>query len=117
MKKLIVVLVVMALIFGVSGTAFADDMLKKLGRGVANIITCPYEIVRSVGSTSKESGVVAGLTWGMLKGAVDTVKRGAVGVFETVTFPVPVPSDYQPILTDPEFVFEDELAVFKGPTN
>ena len=35
--------------------------------------------------------------------------RAVVGAYEVVTFPIPLPSDYEPILTDPEFFGEEAL--------
>ncbi len=56
---------------------------------------------------SKAHGVPYGVTIGFVQGLAVGVARTAVGVYELATFPIPVPSDYQPILS-PQFSFEPE---------
>jgi putative exosortase-associated protein (TIGR04073 family) len=51
-------------------------------------------------------GIVSGIPKGMVKALV----RSLAGVYEIVTFPLPVPSDYKPIL-EPEFVEIRQFAV------
>ncbi|MGB2600124.1 MAG: exosortase system-associated protein, TIGR04073 family [Candidatus Omnitrophota bacterium] len=113
MKKLISLLVVAGLIFSVPVCAHADDITKgpieKLGRGVANVLTCPFELTKGIGDIKDEYGMFAGLTWGILQGTYNIVKRAVVGVYEIATFPIPFPSDYKPILTDPEFFLQKEI--------
>ena len=53
------------------------------------------------------SGPWAGFTWGLLRGVGYGFIRTAGGVYETVTFPVPAPADYRPIMV-PEYVFLPE---------
>ena len=108
MKRLIVILVIFVLFLSLSPELFADNAAKKLGRGVANVATCPFELAKSMGETNEESGIFAGMTWGVFEGLVGTVKRAAVGVYEVATFPVPLPSQYKPILKDPEFFLDDQ---------
>jgi len=107
MKRFIVFLLIVGLVFSLTAPAYADGPVKKLGRGVANVVTSPFEIFKGMGDTTDEQGIFAGLTWGLFQGTVNLVKRAAVGVFEIATFPIPIPEDYGPILTDPEFFLED----------
>ena len=51
---------------------------------------------------------MAASTWGVLKGIGMSCLRLGVGVYETVTFPIPAPKGYVPILKDPEFMFEEQ---------
>jgi len=113
MRKVVVLMIVAALVISSAGPVFADGPVKKLGRGISNILTSPFELVMGIGDATKENGVMAGLTWGVLKGILGIATRAVVGVYETATFPIPLPADYEPILTDPEFIFEDELALFE----
>ena len=106
MKKALVLFIAIILLLSYQALA-ADGPVKKLGRGVANVATCPLELPKGMGDANAESGIFAGMTWGVLKGAFDTVKRCAVGVYEVATFPVPIPADYKPILDEPEFFMED----------
>jgi putative exosortase-associated protein (TIGR04073 family) len=109
MKKLLVLLVIIGMIFSTTGVVYADYPLKKLGRGLCNVITCPFEIPRKMGEATDESGELAGWTWGLLNGTFWMAIRAFVGVYETATFPIPIPKDYEPILTDPEFFLEEKL--------
>ena len=79
---------------------------RKLGRGVSNVGLGWVEFFKGIQSVGEEKGAWAAVTWGPLYGALNAVKRTAVGVGETVTFPVPGPNQYDPIL-EPEFVLED----------
>ncbi len=79
---------------------------RKLGRGIANVGLGWMDLFKGMQSVGEEKGFWAGVTWGPLYGAVNAVKRTAVGVAETVTFPAPGPNHYQPIL-EPEFVLDD----------
>lgn len=80
---------------------------KKLARGICNMCTFPAELYFKFVEVNDSDGVIAGATWGVMKGAGMSAVRLAVGVYETITFPFPIPKDYMPILTDPEFVGEN----------
>jgi putative exosortase-associated protein (TIGR04073 family) len=86
---------------------YCDDPLKKLGRGISNVGTFPLEVLLQTSRVNTTDGPVAAATWGILKGVGMSVVRLAVGCYEVISFPFPVPEGYQPILTDPEFVFEE----------
>ena len=87
--------------------SYVDGALRKLGRGIANIATCPGELIRTAEAVRVKDGFLASATVGVVKGLVRTVGRGVVGVFEVATFYVEVPADFKPIMK-PEFVFSDE---------
>ena len=107
MRKLLTVLVAVAIISSVMVTpCFAQEPMRKLGRGIANALTGVVEIPKKVFLISKNDNPVLGMTWGLVKGAAVGLLRTAVGVYETVTFPIPAPANYEPMLS-PEFVFED----------
>ncbi|MFQ5952332.1 MAG: exosortase system-associated protein, TIGR04073 family [Candidatus Omnitrophota bacterium] len=108
MKKVVALVVVFGMIMTLAGSAYADDALKKLGRGMANVITCPLEVVKGMDDAKQESGIFAACTWGVIQGSFKTLMRAAVGVYEIATFPIPIPEDYQPILTDPEFFLQKD---------
>jgi putative exosortase-associated protein (TIGR04073 family) len=71
--------------------------------------TFPLELPSQISKTNVTDGPMAAFTWGLLKGVGMTGFRALVGVYETVTFPMPIPERYEPILTDPEFFFEDQI--------
>ncbi|MFH1189126.1 MAG: exosortase system-associated protein, TIGR04073 family [Candidatus Omnitrophota bacterium] len=82
------------------------DPLKKLGRGLSNIMTFPLEIPSQISKTNNSDGPVAALSYGVVKGFVMGIFRAFVGIYEVVSFPLPYPEWYRPILTDPEFMLE-----------
>ena len=110
-NRFIAVSVVVALsLLGVSEPAFAQGtggtgelMLSKLFRGVVNLVTGWIEIPMQMSDTWKLEGPATGLSWGFVKGIGFALGRTAAGAYETVTFPVPLPEGYEPIM-HPEFV-------------
>ena len=83
---------------------YMNGSLGKLGRGIANIVTCPLELIRTPALVGRQGGTIASTTVGMLQGAWRTLQRGAVGIFEVATFYAEIPRDFQPIM-QPEFVW------------
>lgn len=79
----------------------------KLVRGFTNFITGWVEIPKRIQETSTTSGAWAGWTWGLLRGVGYGFVRTAGGMYETVTFPFPAPSEYRPII-QPTFVFSTD---------
>lgn len=104
--KILVLLLVVIFVLGMATHSYAQDPAKKLGRGLANILTGWVELPKNIYETSVEENVLAGLTMGLAKGIGMTIVRTGAGVFETVTFPFPIPEDYKPVL-EPEFVFSE----------
>lgn len=88
-------------------TAHSDTAIRKLGRGLSNVVTSPLEMPMTMSDISRDKGPAAAFTWGVLEGVLKTVKRAGVGVYETVTFPIPLPAGYKPIIDDPEFLLEN----------
>ena len=105
LKVMFVCCVVVAMI-GMATQAYAQDPAKKLGRGLANILTGWVELPKNIYETSVEENVLSGLTMGLAKGVGMTIVRTGAGVYEAVTFPFPIPEDYAPVL-EPEFVFSE----------
>ena len=108
-KKISLAIIIILLVSFAALPAHADGPVKKLGRGLCNIVTCPLELSKGIQDTHMESGLFAALTYGIIRGFVNTGIRLGVGCYEVVTFPVPIPGDYEPILTDPEFFGEDMM--------
>ena len=72
----------------------------KLGRGVSNTleITRFGEMRRSIEQTSVFESPSAGYTVGAIQGLDRTLARTGVGLFEVVTFPIPMPkTGYGPL--------------------
>ena len=104
MKKSIIVVVALMMIVSIATTCYAQDPGKKLMRGLANVLTGWVELPKNIYETSVEDNVFAGLTIGLAKGVGMTIVRTGAGVYETITFPFPIPEDYAPVL-EPEYVF------------
>src|SRR3989339_2273360 len=107
MKKGLVIAMVMVMVLALATASYAQDPAKKLGRGLANILTGWIELPKNIYDTSVEDNPLSGLTIGLAKGVGMTIVRTGAGVYETVTFPFPIPEGYAPVL-EPEFVFKSE---------
>ena len=84
-----------------AGAAVHNDSdygpVDKLGRGVADITTGVLALPATMMERTNEDGA-SGIPVGFGVGLARTVARELVGVYELVTFPLPVPSNYQPVL-------------------
>ncbi|MBL7071783.1 MAG: exosortase system-associated protein, TIGR04073 family [Candidatus Omnitrophica bacterium] len=105
--KGLIVALVMVMVLAVASASYAQDPAKKLGRGLANILTGWVELPKNIYDVSVEDNPLAGLTIGLAKGVGMTIVRTGAGIYEVVTFPFPIPEDYGPVL-EPEFVFSEE---------
>lgn len=94
--------------------AWADDGIgpyspaDKLGRGLSNLVLGFLEIPRNIHATTQRDGALAGGTVGLGRGIGYTLLRMVTGAYEIVTFPIPVPEHYEPIV-QPEYPWEDRL--------
>jgi putative exosortase-associated protein (TIGR04073 family) len=73
---------------------------KKLGRGISNTfeITRLGDMRHCIEQTAVFESPSAGYTTGAVKGFAQTATRTGVGLFEVLTFPIPMPgSGYGPI--------------------
>lgn len=113
MKKIFVIMVILSLAFSAQCMAqppaeqevyTGGGPFEKLQRGMLNLADAVVEIPGTMIRKSKNEGLAAGMTFGMVEGAMNTVKRALAGVWEVVTFPVPIPENYAPILPEPEFL-------------
>ena len=102
--KGIIICVAILMVINIANACYAQDMGKKIYRGLANIITGWIELPKNIYDTSVEDNPLSGLTIGLAKGVGMTIVRTGAGVYETVTFPFPIPEGYAPVL-EPEFVF------------
>ena len=110
-RRMLAVVVLLALVMAVGQPAFADQdtgrlVVTKLFRGIANAATGWMEIPKQISLTWQETGPGTGLTWGFVKGIGYAIARSVVGGYEIVTFPIPVPEEYQPVM-HPEYVLSD----------
>jgi putative exosortase-associated protein (TIGR04073 family) len=80
--------------------------LRKLGRGFANVLFGIVEVPNQFTKAVDKDGGGAGISYGLPKGLVRWIGRELTGVYEIVTFPIPAPRGYKPIM-HPEFPNED----------
>ena len=107
MRKFALILLFAVLISAlIAKPCFADGPLRKLGRGLTNLLTGIVEIPKKVILTSKKENLAKGLTSGFMKGVQEGMVRTASGLYETLTFTIPAPADFEPMV-NPEFVFEE----------
>lgn len=85
-------------------SGYWDGVGRKLGRGAANVVTAPLELIRNPYLVSEQDGALAGITVGLVHGVTDLVVRAVAGVYEVATFLLPVPKGFRPLVS-PEFVY------------
>ena|SRR3989338_4223228 len=100
---LAVVLLVLVAPCWAETTTTPDAMFVKLGRGVSNVLTGWLEIPYGVKTSFERTNPVGTTVTGLIKGTAIGVGRTVVGAVEVVTFWLPVPADYAPIMPDPEY--------------
>ena len=93
----------------VMGRYNVHPALAKLGRGVSNVaggwLEIPINVQQRYSTQDTAGSWFTGLAYGIVRGVV----RTAVGAYETVTFFLPYPEDFAPILPT--------LAYFKKDSN
>jgi len=84
-----------AIVMGLdNATAFAQDPIHKVGRGVGNVLTCWIEVPKNLHLGTQEENPLLGVGWGLVKGSGLAATRLVVGAYEALTFPIPIPKDY-----------------------
>lgn len=79
--------------------------MRKLQRGFLNMALSPWELAHELTYGKKTDSVVPTWVGGLGRGSVYTVGRALTGVYELVTFPIPVPRQYEPVI-QPEFAWQ-----------
>jgi putative exosortase-associated protein (TIGR04073 family) len=89
-------------------TPKGQNALRKLGRGAANVVFGIAEVPNQYSSANAQGGASAAIGYGIPKGIVRWFGRELVGVYEIVTFPLPLPRGYKPIMKPewPEVEYE-----------
>ncbi|MEP6809192.1 MAG: exosortase system-associated protein, TIGR04073 family [Chthoniobacterales bacterium] len=101
-------LIAAALFFGFALTCRADihdppsndyGPTRKLGRGVSNLLFGWAELPNTIGKVNSEEGNSAAAGYGVVRGVGRSVMRMQAGIFEILTFPIPVVrGSYFPVL-------------------
>jgi len=69
--------------------SYLSDVGSKLGQGLANTATGFIEIPKNIINISHEQNAFVGMSWGLLRGVMQTVSRTTVGAAELITAPIP----------------------------
>jgi len=80
-----------------------QKIFHKLGRGVVNVLTGWIEIPKNIAEEWRRTDPFTGTILGLFKGIGWGVARTFAGFYEIISFPFPVPRNYEPVMY-PEFV-------------
>jgi putative exosortase-associated protein (TIGR04073 family) len=80
-----------------------DKIFTKLGRGVVNVLTGWVEIPRNIAKEWRRTDPFTGTVIGLFRGLGWAVARTFAGFYEIISFPFPVPRNYEPIM-QPEYI-------------
>ena len=80
-----------------------NRMFHKLGRGLSNVLLGWVEIPKNIAEEWNQTEPFTSTIVGSVKGLGWAVARTLSGLYEVISFPFPVPREYQPIMY-PEFV-------------
>ena len=109
MKSIVSVLLAITLLITFTSMGYAQSPPAKLGRGLVNTLTGFLELPLNVLRTYKSDGWPKGLTIGFARGLAMGVYRTLVGIYEVVTFVIPMPKDYSAITTPPTLLTSETL--------
>ncbi|MBD0305310.1 MAG: exosortase system-associated protein, TIGR04073 family [Nitrospiraceae bacterium] len=113
MKLLLVGLVIM-IGYGSFTSAYAEEQSipiaigTKLTRGVVNLATGWIELPKQIVVVGHEKGWAAGVFRGSIDGLGMGLARTLAGAYEILSFPLPLPPRYQPMLL-PDYVWQAEM--------
>ena len=80
----------------------------KLTRGVVNLATGWMELPKQIVVIGREKGWASGVFRGSIDGLGMGLARTLAGAYEILSFPLPLPSRYEPMLL-PDYVWEAEM--------
>lgn len=79
--------------------------LRKLQRGFLNVALSPIEISTELSKEVRNDTLPPSWFVGLGRGSIYAVGRTLVGIYEMVTFPLPCPTNFKPVL-QPEFEWQ-----------
>jgi len=106
MKKILALCLILVAVTLFPGTpAHANGAFNKLGRGFINTLTGWMEVFYTANKKFREhDNDVFHAMASIPEGVVRAFIRTSVGVYETLTFPLPIPENYE-VIVEPEFLF------------
>ena len=72
---------------------YLSRLTSKFTQGLSNTATGFIELPKNVINISHDQNIFVGLSWGVLRGVMQSVSRTVVGAAELITFPIPT-EDY-----------------------
>ncbi|AKJ64508.1 exosortase system-associated protein, TIGR04073 family [Kiritimatiella glycovorans] len=104
-KWMVALVVFVAVGVADANAGYMEKIMRKLGRGVANVASSPIELLSNMQDVTEDSGLLAGLTYGTVRGVGHGVARIGVGAAEILSFYVPS----EPVI-HPEFVMDPDTS-------
>lgn len=100
---------VITMVIGLVASSFGDIQdppsndygpTRKFGRGLANLLFAPTEIVVNINKLNKEEGNSAAFSYGLARGIRRSAARHVAGLLEILTWPFPsfMRESYYPLL-------------------
>ncbi len=110
MRKVIVLCLVLSFM-GMNNSFAANRTIKKLQRGVVNIVTAPVEIPKQIrvywiAGSEKTFHISAWIFCGLVKGIWMIPVRAGSGLWDVISSPLDIPSNGKSIV-QPPYVFDD----------
>jgi len=103
MMKFGIVLMVAVMVLAVGSHCQAEDnAFTKFGRGLNNALTGWIEVPDHMIEVSRDENILAGLTYGSVKGSAYCAARTTAGAFEVGTFVFP---EYDKPIMEPKHKF------------
>ena len=109
MRKILSLLIIMAIML--SSVVRADEgPVKKLWRGVGNVVTSPVEVPKQaraywITGAQKTPHILVWIFSGTVWGVVQGIKRAGSGVWDIISFPIDKPEGYASLM-QPACVFD-----------
>jgi len=91
-----------------------EDPGTKLGRGLTNVVASPGEYYVQTSKLSPSRDPMARLFTGVFKGTCAMVERAGIGAYDVLTFPLPFPAEYKPVIQPPTVMDEIKEQYSKG---
>lgn len=88
-------------------------MGQKFARGVTNTFFGVVDVPKTMYYDVQDDGYASGLTLGFVRGLGFGAARTGTGIYDTLTFPIPFPGGYQPIMK-PAYVLEPGRSYIPG---
>jgi putative exosortase-associated protein (TIGR04073 family) len=97
-NRTLIAFFILILLLNCPGSVFAGDPISKLSRGIVNIGTSPLGYLNQYFRSAAVRDPFVAVFEGLFNGTAEMLERIVVGSYEVLTFPVPVPDNYEPII-------------------